>query len=207
MASSFLSSSFRLVVQACLIAMLATAPLAAQRGAYTQSRNLAELVAQSSVIFRGYVVSAKVEPHPELRHLSTVVVTLRVAEALKGDPSQTFTFRQFIWDLRDRYDAAGYRKGQHWLLLMNPSTRYGLMCPAGLDQGRFRITRDATGRETAANGHGNVGLFRGLEAQVKRQRVTLGARSLALVRQQPAGPIALDDLRDLTRELAATPSR
>jgi hypothetical protein len=129
------------------------------------------------------------------------VVTLRVAETLKGDVEPTFTFRQFIWDIRDRYDAAGYRKGQHLLLLMNPPTRYGLTSPAGLEHGRFRISRDAAGHESAVNGRGNAGLFRGLAAQLDRKRVNLGPRAAAMIRQNQAGPIALDDLRELTRQL------
>jgi hypothetical protein len=173
----------------------------AQRGALTRPLNIAQLVAQSAVIVRGHVTSARVEPHPDLRHIFTVVVTLRVDETLKGQAAQNFTFRQFLWDVRDRYDAAGYRKGQHLLLLLNPPTRYGLTSPAGLEQGRFRITRDAQGREMATNGRGNTGLFRGLGERLQRQRLTLGPRATALIQQQPAGPIALDDLRELTRQL------
>jgi hypothetical protein len=134
-----------------------SSPLYAQRGALTRSRNLGELVSQSAVILRGNVISARAEPHPDLTNLWTVVVTLQVRETLKGEAGPTFTFRQFIWDIRDRYDAAGYRKGQDLLLLMNPPTRYGLSSPAGLEQGRFRIQRDGAGRETAVNGHGNAG--------------------------------------------------
>jgi hypothetical protein len=183
--------------------LLGVANVQAQRGAYTQSRNLAELVTQSATIVRGYVVSAKVEPHPELHNLSTVVVTLRVAETLKGEAGETLTFRQFIWDLRDRSDAAGYRKGQHLLLLMNPTTPYGLTSPAGLGQGRFQIARDAAGRETATNGHGNAGLFRGLEAQLKAKRVELAPRFSTLVRDHRSGAVALNDLKQLVQQLDA----
>ncbi|MGA2630461.1 MAG: hypothetical protein ABSG54_09625 [Terriglobia bacterium] len=189
------------------LGMLCGAPLRAQRGAYVQPRNLAELVSQSAVIVRGTVMSARVEPHPELTHLSTVVVILRVAETLKGAASGTFTFRQFIWDIRDRYDAAGYRKGQHLLLLLNPTTSYGLRSPAGLEQGRFRISRDAEGQEVAVNGHGNVGLWERMDTELKSKRLTLSPRSTALLRQHPTGPIALNDLRDFTRDLAALTPR
>jgi hypothetical protein len=189
------------------LGMLCGAPLRAQRGAYVQPRNLAELVSQSAVIVRGTVMSARVEPHPELTHLSTVVVILRVAETLKGAASGTFTFRQFIWDIRDRYDAAGYRKGQHLLLLLNPTTSYGLRSPAGLEQGRFRISRDAEGQEVVVNGHGNVGLWERMDTELKSKRLTLSPRSTALLRQHPTGPIALNDLRDFTRDLAALTPR
>jgi hypothetical protein len=178
--------------------------VAGQRGAMTRPRNLAHLVEQASVIVRGHVVSAQVEPHPDLRNLSTVVVTLRVQETLKGQAETTFTFRQFIWDIRDRYDAAGYRKGEELVLLMNAPTRYGLSSPVGLDQGRFRIWRDAEGKAVAINGHGNAGLFADLEPQLKRKHVELSPRLSTLARQHRAGPMSLDDFRDFVRQLAGT---
>jgi hypothetical protein len=159
------------------------------------------LVSQAATILRGYVVSAQVEPHPQLAHLLTVVVTLRVEETLKGTVEQTFTFRQFIWDIRDRYDAAGYKKGQHLLLLMNAPTEYGLSSPTGLEQGRFQILRDAQGNELAVNGHGNAGLFRDLAPQLARKGVRLSPQLSARVIEQREGPLPLDDLRELIRQL------
>jgi hypothetical protein len=92
-------------------ALLLAAPAFAQRGALTVPRNLIEMSERAADIVRGTVVSARVEKHPELTNLDTVVVTLRVREALKGGAQGSFTFRQYIWDIRDRWDAAGYRKG------------------------------------------------------------------------------------------------
>ena len=106
---------FLLLVVACA----ATAPAFAQRGALTVPRNLDQLTDRAADIVRGTVLSAHVEKHPELTNLDTVVVTLRVSETLKGQAIGTYTFRQYIWDVRDRYDNAGYRKGQELLLLMN----------------------------------------------------------------------------------------
>ena len=183
--------------------LVLSTPLAAQRGALVQSRNLGELVSQSSTILRGSIISAKVEPHPELSSLSTVVVTLRVRETLKGEAGATLTFRQFIWDVRDRFDAAGYRKGQDVVLLLNPVTRYGLTSPAGMDQGRFLISRDAMGREVVVNGRGNAGLFRGLAGQLKRRRLKVAPHLSALVDQPLPGPLSLQDLRDMVRDLSA----
>jgi hypothetical protein len=173
----------------------------------TRPRNLGQLVEQAAVIFRGSVISARVDPHPELTRLTTVVVTLRVRETLKGETGPTFTFRQYVWDIRDRYDATGYVKGQKLLLLMNRPTRFGLSSPAGLEQGRFRILRDAEGRETAVNGHGNAGLFRDLEPQLKRKRITLPPQLATIVSQERAGPVPLGDLKDLVRQLAAVSLR
>ena len=125
-----------------IVACIATAPAFAQRGALTVPRNLDQLTDRAADIVRGTVLSAHVEKHPELTNLDTVVVTLRVSETLKGQAIGTYTFRQYIWDVRDRYDNAGYRKGQELLLLMNEPSRYGLTSPVGIEQGRFRIHRD-----------------------------------------------------------------
>ena len=88
-----------------LFALVFAAPAGAQRGAMTAPRNLAELVDEAGVIVRGQILSAKVEPHPDFPALWTVLVTLRVEESLKGQPVSTYTFRQFIWDERDREEA------------------------------------------------------------------------------------------------------
>ena len=126
-----LQSSVRLLLALAACLVLAT-PGAAQRGALVRPATLQQLVSQSAVILRGHVVSAQVEPHPDLQKLMTVVVTMKVQETLKGQVGRTFSFRQFIWDFRDIHEAAGYRKGQELLLLMNPPTRYGLSSPVGL---------------------------------------------------------------------------
>lgn len=185
-----------------LVVVALATPAWAQRGALTVSRNLDQLTDRAAVIVRGTVISARVEKHPELSGLNTVVVTLRVQETLKGQVGDTFTFREYIWDIRDRYDAAGYRKGQDLLLLMIAPSQYGLSSPAGLEQGRFRIVRDQTGNEFAVNGHSNFKLFDGIGAQLAKQGITLSPRSSSLVEQHRKGPVALGDLTGLIRELA-----
>jgi hypothetical protein len=170
----------------------------AQRGAMTLPRNLDELTDRASDIVRGTVVDARVEKHPELDNLDTVVVTLSVRETLKGDARGTYTFRQYIWDIRDRQDAAGYRKGQDLLLLMNAPSRYGLSSPVGLEQGRFRIHRDPSGREVALNGTGNVRLFERLQ-DAKPGPAALTERQASLVARHRNGPIALEDVSALIR--------
>ncbi len=76
-----------------LFLCFAASPLASQRGAITLPQNLVELVDESAVIVRGHVISALVEPHPELQDLHTVIVTLRVARS--ACPASTM-----IWILR-----------------------------------------------------------------------------------------------------------
>jgi hypothetical protein len=189
---------FILLVVACV----ATAPAFAQRGAMTVPRNLDQLTDRAGDIVRGTVVSAHVEKHPELTNLDTVVVTLRVRETLKGQASGTYTFRQYIWDVRDRYDSAGYRKGQDLLLLMIAPSRYGLSSPAGMDQGRFRIERDRSGREVAVNGAGNIKLFDGIAAEVQKEGVSLTSKQAGVVAKHRKGSVELAELTAMIREFA-----
>lgn len=176
-------------------------PAAAQRGALTLPQNLDDLTSEAAVILRGTVQRASVEPHPQLRGLTTVVVTLRVDEVLKGKREATYTFRQYVWDARDRRDGLGYRKGQHVLLLLTAPTQLGLSSPVGLEQGRFRIQRDATGREVAVNGNGNAGLLVNVERSAARKGIPLSQTQARLAAEHRSGPIALDDLRGLIRQL------
>lgn len=194
---------FRRLGRAALIfaACACTAPAFAQRGALTLPRNLEQLTDRASDIVRGTVVSARVEKHPELVNLDTVVVTLRLSDTLKGSARDTYTFRQFIWDIRDRKDAAGYRKGQELLLLMIAPSRYGLSSPAGLEQGRFRIERDRKGRESAINGTGNFKLFEGLEAGTKSAAV-LSTRQASLVAKHRKGAVDAAELTAMIRAFA-----
>jgi hypothetical protein len=185
-----------------LLAMLVfAAPAWAQQGALAVPRNLQQLTERAAVIVRGNVVSAYVEKHPQFTGLHTVVVTLHVRETLKGLAQPTFTFRQYVWDIRSRMGYTDYRKGDDMLLLMIAPNQYGLSSPAGMDQGRFRIMRDAGGREVALNGHGNAALFEGMTDVAVRPGATLAPASLRLLRTRPAGPIEAASLLGLIRDL------
>jgi hypothetical protein len=190
---------------AIAVALLFAAPALAQRGAMTVPRNIEQMSERAADIIRGTVVSAHVEKHPRLSNLDTVVVTLRVREALKGDAQGTFTFRQYIWDIRDRWDAAGYRKGQDLLLVLNAPTRYGLTSPVGIEQGRFRIRPDGKGGFVALNGTGNARLFDGVAAAAGKRGVTLTRKQSALAATQRGGPVPLGDLMAMFRAFTAGP--
>ena len=186
-----------------LLAMMAcTAPALAEHGALTIPRNLDQLTHRSAVIVRGTVISARVEKHPELNALDTVVVKLQVRETLKGQTGSTYTFRQYLWDSRESKSAGGYQKGQDLLLMMIEPSAYGLSSPAGLEQGRFRISRDRKCREIEANGRNNVRLFDGIAAQVAAKGTPLSLRTASLVQKHVQGPVELRDLTTLIRELA-----
>ncbi len=178
-------------------------PAWAQHGTLTVARNLDQLTSRSAVILRGNVVSARIEKHPVLRNLDTVVVTLQVRETLKGEVGRTFTFRQHVQDLRSRLGTGGFHKGQDLLLMMIAPSSYGLSSPAGMDQGRFLISRDSAGRETAVNGQGNLKLFDGIGAGLAKQGLALSPASQQLIETHRAGPIELAELTELIRELVA----
>jgi hypothetical protein len=191
------------LISPCIVLILGvslTPHLAAQQGAMTVQRNLAQLAGRADVIFRGRVLEVKSEPHPELRNLDTIVITLHVDEVLKGSPPPLFTFRQFVWDIRDRVNTAGYRKGQHLLLLMNKPSRLGLTSPTGLEQGRFKIRTDATGATLAVNGRGNVGLFTNVPEQLQTRKVRLSAGTSKMIRNS-RGPVRTEELAELIRAL------
>jgi hypothetical protein len=197
------TDSLRPIVRAfVLLAASAMASAAlAQRGAMTAPRNLEQIVSGSSDIVRGRVLSARVEKHPELSNLDTLVVTLKLSETIKGDARGTFTFRQYLWDLRDVRDAAGYHKGQEYVLLMNAPSRYGLTSPVGMEQGKFRIVPDGAGRAMAVNGRGNALLMQGMPAQLAKSGTVLPRDAAALVAKHQRGPIPADDLAGLIRQL------
>ncbi len=177
---------------------------ATQRGALTIPQNLPELVSEAATIVRGHVVSTRVEPHPEFSNLDTVVVTLKVEETLKGQTGETFTFRQYLWDIRDRKGGGGYRKGQHRLLLMIEPSQYGLSSPAGLEQGSFRIIRDSQGKEYAINGRGNAALFRNMRSWMAKKQIELSPQLSTLVEEHRTGPVPLGQLEEIIRRLAET---
>jgi hypothetical protein len=186
----------RLVLRVLGILVVGSAAFA-QNTALTAPRNLAQLSQQAATIVRGNVTSVRIEPHPQLANLTTVVVSLRVTQSLKGNSGSVLTFRQFIWDIRDKYEAAGYRKGQDLLLLLNPVSTYGLTSPAGMDQGRFEILLGPRGIPTAVNGYGNVGLFSNMSAQIPQTRSRLSQASSALLVQHRNGPVPLTQLEEL----------
>jgi len=175
----------------------------AQRGALVAPRSIDQLTQEAVVIVRGHVVSAKVEPHPALRNLTTVLVTMNIEETLKGAPAKTLQFRQYLWDLRDQLDGARYAKGEELLLMLGPVSQYGLTSPVGLEQGRFRIIRGAA-QPAAVNGNGNLRLFEATAERAQVRGLKLSPGVTALARQNHAGPVPLADLEDAIRTFAGS---
>ena len=177
-------------------------PVQAQRGGLAAPQTLVDLVDRAGVIVQGQVVLAHVEPHPDFPSLTSVVVTLRVKETLKGQAGDTFTFRQYVWDLRDRYSAAGYQKGSEVVLFLTPPSDVGLSSPVGLGQGRFRIVRDEKGNEYLMNETGNRGLFRNVRSALQTRGVAITDEQRDWIEGQRGGPVAFQALRELVRQIA-----
>jgi hypothetical protein len=193
MRRSFLFGTFLLFSLTSMIAL-------AQRGAVTRPSTLEQLTGESQLIVHGFVVSSKVEPHPKFPNLSTVVVEMKVVDILKGSAPERFSYRQFIWDIRDRVDGAGYRKGQELVLLLNAPSDLGLRSPVGLEQGRFVVQKGPDGRVTAVNGTGNAFLFKDfssafpLDAPAVQKKSTVAIPSR--LRTAPRS-LTVDDLKQL----------
>ncbi len=185
-----------------LVASILLLPAHAQRGARTISVSLDQMTDEAEVIVHGVVTSTKVEPHPQLQNLMTVVVTLQVKDTYKGKARKTLTFRQYVWDLDPQRQAADYGKRQELVLFLRAPSGYGLTSPVGLEQGRFRISRDRRGREIALNGRGNVGLFQSVAARAQARGVRLSARTLKAAQSPDPSGLLLSDLEDAVRTLA-----
>ncbi len=197
---SRLARCVRSGVTVCLFLLSFLSNLRAQRGAVTLPRNLIQLTSRSVTIVRGHVTYARVAAHPQYHNLSSVVVAISVQDVLKGTAGKTLTFRQFIWDPRDRADRAGYREGDELLLFLNPVTAAGFTSPVGLEQGRFRVLRGADSEPVVVNGAQNTLLLQGAEGLSVAPGLSARAKRILVARSQgEGGPIPLDVLRELVQ--------
>jgi len=179
-----------------------TAPAFPQSNAVTLPRNLSQLVAESDSVVQGRVTSVSLEPHPQLRNLLMVVVTIQLEETLIGQSTGVYTFSQAAIDKRDQQQKMGYHVGQHLLLLMIRPSVYGLTSPAGIQQGRFELVRGADGKLLAVNGIANAGLFRDMDLQLKGLRAQVSERTVELFDGQKSGPLPVEDLKTVIRAIA-----
>jgi hypothetical protein len=185
-----------------LVLLLFLAPFTqAQRGALVKPRNLDELTSKADRIVHAHVLSAKVEPHPQYRNLSTILVTLRVEDTLKGQTAQNLTFREFIWDFRDKHDAAGYRKGQEIVLFLNKPTTDGLTSTSGVQQGRFAVEHDRSGQAFVRANSTNHVLLAGVDKRFAAKGKSMPA-SLKRAQKSDAERITLADFKSTVRDLA-----
>ena len=150
------------------VAMAASAAMVMKMG-------LGDLVGNADKVFRGTVLTK--EPGTVSMggsEFSTVVYTVRVDDALKGDfgakPIVTLTM---LGNLKQDVSSGNIKRltsidmnpdltvGSDYVLFTTAASSVGLSTTVGLSQGLFHIFNDANGRELTANGLGNQGIFGG----------------------------------------------
>lgn len=185
------------------IVLLAHAPVAlAQMRALTLPQNIADLANQSQIVVRGWITQVTLQPHPTLRNLITVAVTVQVEDTFKGSASHTYTFYQAVIDKKDQQNMLGYRQGEHVVLFLIKPNAYRLSSPAGLEQGKFHIAPGRQGTLVATNGVGNVGLFSRIPGHVA-QSSRLDAPTKSLLAKPSPGPIDVQRLKNIVRVITS----
>lgn len=159
---------------------------------------LDQLVREAETIAHGYIISTHIEPHPQLKNLMTVVVTMSVIDTYKGANRTSLVFRQYALGGDQTRGASGYSKGQEVVLFLRPASPYGLTSPAGLEQGRFNVLTDPrTRQKVAVNGRANVGLFNHFEEHAAADNLSLSPRLRKMVHAPTSGPIPFKDLETM----------
>jgi len=195
---------FTTLIAALAILLSWTSPAAAQQGALTVQVDLARMVDESENVVLARVTNAVAEKHPQFENLDTVVVTLQVIEPLKGTPGATLTFRQYVFDITDRDSKLDYRIGEEVVVMLRRPSQIGLTSPVGLEQGRFRVERDALNNRVVRNGSDNASLFTTVDQTSPGLRPRLAPQLQQLMTEHRNGPITYDQLKALVQnEVAA----
>lgn len=205
--SGNLSGAGKALLGVFLTLVFCSAPLAAQRGFLVRQVNLAEMETEAAIILQGRVTSVRVEPHPEFKNLRTAVITVQVQKVFKGEPVSTYTWREYLQDIRDNAKNLLYKPGQEYLLLMIQPSRYGLSSPAGHAQGVFRVRRDAQGNQFVVNGRNNLGLFKDMEVQAPKVKERLSAAARQMVSTHRQGALPMGSVLEVVKALSARKSR
>ncbi len=146
--------------------------------------NIVDLVAKSELILRGTVTN--VTDGIDSRGIPYTEVTLHVSDAIRGQVSGNYTFRQFgLLKPRDMGNGmtnlmvtpsgwASYTKGEEAILFLNKKASWtGLQTTVGLAQGKFKVAMAG-----AVNQSNNAGLFKNVSIDpnllgTKEQRAML----------------------------------
>jgi hypothetical protein len=154
-----------------------------------------ELVSRAQIIFEGEVTGLQSQWIGEgAQHRIVTFVTFKVDDTLKGDAGATYSIRMLGGTVDGRTmevtDAPKFKVGDHDLLFVenNGSQFIPLV---GIQHGRFRVQKDATGRQTLTTGGGQP------LADVNQ----LGGDEGSVARNRPA--LSLDDFKGLIRSKIA----
>ena len=146
--------------------------------AIVMKMGLGDLVGNADKVFRGTVLTK--EPGTVFAgggQLSTVVYTIRVDDALKGDfgsgKDAAVIELTMLGNLKTDVSSGNVKRlsvinmnpdlnvGSDYVLFTTAKSAVGLSTTVGLDQGLFRIFNNVDGGDMTANGLGNQGIFDG----------------------------------------------
>lgn len=163
--------------------------------------NVVDLVANSELILRGTVTN--LTDGIDARGIPYTEVTLHVADAIRGQVSGDYTFRQFgLLRPRDIGNGmtnlvitpagwASYTKGEEAILFLNKKAAWtGLQTTVGLGQGKFNISMAG-----AVNQSNNAGLFK----NVSVDPTLLGTREQRALQTQQ-GPVNVNAFISLVKQ-------
>jgi hypothetical protein len=192
-----------LVFSTVLVLTCFAPPCRTQEGGLTLQMNLARMVDESENVVLGRVLSVVAEKHPDFQNLDTLRITLQVLDPIKGSPGAQLTFRQYIFDIHDRDTKLNYRIGEEVVLMLRQPSQYGLTSPVGLEQGRFRVDRDALNNRLLRNGTDNAGLFTSVDQSSPQLRPRLSPAMQQLLSDHQAGPITYDQFKTFVQNQVA----
>ena len=151
--------------------LILAAPAVATATMFQKEASIVDLVGQSQLILHGRVT--ELTDGIDERGIPYTQVTLRVAEAVKGQAGTEYTFRQFgLLKPRRMPDGrrnlmvtpsgwATYVKGEEAILFLNkPAAWTGLQTTSALGQGKFTVSVAG-----AVNKINNAGLFSGVTVE------------------------------------------
>jgi hypothetical protein len=157
-----------LLAFALLVAIGVAAPVSPSRATTVRSMSVVDLIEHSQDIVSGRVT--KVTDGFDSKGVPYTEVTLDVLDTIRGEKTETYTFRQFGLDQpRKLPDGRVYlgrpegwptwRKNEVAVLFMYPKAkRTGLHTTVGLGYGKVSV-----GSGVAMNGYENTGLFSGVK--------------------------------------------
>jgi hypothetical protein len=183
-----------------LLAMLFATTLASATTSLREV-NVVDLVANSELILRGTIT--KVSDGIDDRGIPYTEVTMHVADAIRGQVSSEYTFRQFgLLKPRDMGNGqtnlmvtpagwATYTNGEEAILFLNKHAAWtGLQTTVGLGQGKFKVSMAG-----AVNQSNNAGLFK----SVTIDPTLLGTKEQrAMMTQQ--GPVNVNAFVSLVKQ-------
>ncbi len=159
---------FKTIV-ACALLILGVSGLA--RAHQVLPVDMQALVDQAEIVISGTIVST--EPLM-LGRVPATKVTIDVTDSIKGElpVGRPFSFLQFGMTRSESFrnnvpyfiGAPEYRVGEEDMLFLSKTNARGLRAPIGLNQGKFQILKDGTGKATVINGSKNRHLFTGRRA-------------------------------------------